>query len=244
MILYYIRHGEPNYELDCLTPLGEKEAIAVAELLKKKGVDKIYASSMGRAIATATPTSKAFNLPIITCDWAREDKAWENYTASIGEEGTTWVFWIDRWVEEFMSDESMQAGYEFYKLPVYDEINIRKGIEFTDKAVDEFMLSLGYEHDRKHKCYKEIKKSGDHVALFAHHGFGMAFLSSLLDIPYSLLSLRIDMGHTNFTEIEFVAKENGLVFPKILHLADDAHLYKEDLAFNARPTALYIEEKK
>ena len=244
MILYYIRHGEPNYELDCLTPLGEKEAIALSELLKKKGVDKIYASSMGRAQATAKPTAEVFNLPIISCDWAREDKTWENYAAPIDKRGTTWVFWIPKWVEEFMSDESMQAGYEFYKLPVYDEINLRKGIETTDKAVDEFMLELGYEHDRKHKCYKETKKNEDHVALFAHHGFGMAFLSSLLDIPYSFLSLRIDMGHTNFTEIEFKANENGLVFPKILHLADDAHLYKEALAFNAEPTALYIEEKK
>ncbi len=244
MILYYIRHGEPNYEKDCLTELGAKEANALVEYFKRKGVNKIFSSSMGRAKETAMPTANYFSLPITLCDWAREDKTWENYTASLGEGRTTWVFWHPKWVKEFNSKESINAGYDFYKLPVYDEINLRKGIEKTDKAVDEFMQSLGYSHLREERCYKEIKENNEHVCLFAHHGFGMAFLSSLLDIPYSFLSLRIDMGHTNVTEIEFKANEEGIVFPKILHLADDAHLYKEDVGFNQKPTELYIEVKK
>ncbi len=244
MILYYIRHGEPNYEKDCLTELGKKEAEALVPYFKKKGVNEIFSSSMGRAKETAKPTATAFCLPITLCDWAREDKTWENYAAKLSEGRTTWLFWHPKWVKEFNSKESIQAGYEFYKLPAYDEINIRKGIETTDKAVDEFMLSLGYSHIREGRYYKEIQKNDDHVCLFAHHGFGLAFLSSLLDIPYSFFSLRFDMGHTNVTEIEFKADENGNVFPKILHLANDAHLYKEDVGFNQKPTELYIEEKK
>ena len=244
MILYYIRHGEPNYEKDCLTELGAQEANALVEYFKRKGVNKIFSSSMGRAKETAMPTANYFSLPITLCDWAREDKTWENYTVSLGEGKTTWVFWHPKWVKEFNSKESVNAGYDFYKLPVYDEINLRKGIEKTNKAVDEFMLSLGYSHLREERCYKETKENNEHVCLFAHHGFGMAFLSSLLDIPYSFLSLRIDMGHTNVTEIEFKANEEGIVFPKILHLADDAHLYKEDVGFNQKPTELYIEVKK
>ena len=49
MLLYYIRHGEPTYDPDCLTPNGERQAEAIARRLARFGVDKIYASSSIRA---------------------------------------------------------------------------------------------------------------------------------------------------------------------------------------------------
>lgn len=240
MILYYVRHGEPNYEHDCLTEKGKKQAKAVAGLLKELHVDKVYASTMGRATETAMPTAEAFNLPIIPCPWAREDLAWKNYTVKV-RDGTTWIFWADKWLDEFGSKETQEKGYEFYKLPVYKETNLPIGIPLTDKNVDEFMLSLGYRHDRVNKCYVEERKNDEHVALFAHHGFGLAFMSSLMDIPYSFSALRMDMCHTGLTTIIFEPATNGKIYPKILHLSDDAHLYKEGL-LNDTPTALYIEQ--
>lgn len=41
MILFYIRHGEPIYEPDSLTELGERQAEAVAKRLSMFGIDKI-----------------------------------------------------------------------------------------------------------------------------------------------------------------------------------------------------------
>lgn len=241
MILYYVRHGEPDYENDCLTPKGKKQAEAIAKLFKHLGVNKIYASTMGRATETAIPTAREFNLPIIPCPWAREDLAWKNYTVKI-EEGRTWIFWAKKWVDEFNSKETIEKGYDFYTLPIYQETNLPIGIPLTDKAVDEFMLSLGYVHDRANKCYTEKEKNEDHVALFAHHGFGLAFLSSLLDIPYSFSSLRMDMGHTGLTTILFEKSVNGKVYPRILHLSDDAHLYKEGM-LEDKPTEIYIDKE-
>ena len=52
MVLYIIRHGNPDYEHDTLTPLGEKEAEALGERMKKEAPDLIYMSPRGRAIAT------------------------------------------------------------------------------------------------------------------------------------------------------------------------------------------------
>ena len=42
MLLYYIRHGEPTYDPDELTPNGERQAEAIARRLARYGVDKIY----------------------------------------------------------------------------------------------------------------------------------------------------------------------------------------------------------
>ena len=58
MILYYIRHGDPIYHPDSLTPLGKREAEAVAKRLAVYGVDGIYSSTSNRAIETAAPLAE------------------------------------------------------------------------------------------------------------------------------------------------------------------------------------------
>ena len=55
MLIYYIRHGDPVYDPDQLTPLGEQQAAAVANRLALFGVDEIYSSTSNRAIQTAKP---------------------------------------------------------------------------------------------------------------------------------------------------------------------------------------------
>lgn len=61
----------------------------------------------------------------------------------------------------------------------------------------------------------------DRVAFFAHHGFGMGFLSSMLDLPFPLFSIHFNMDFTGVTVIEF-KNENGICYPRVLTLSDDA----------------------
>ena len=69
MLLYVVRHGDPDYEHDSLTPLGQRQAEAVARRLAVNGLDRIYSSPLGRAVATAKPTSEILRLPIEIEDW-------------------------------------------------------------------------------------------------------------------------------------------------------------------------------
>ena len=64
MLLYIIRHGEPDYETDTLTPRGRKQAMAVAPRLKEAGVSRVFSSPMGRAKETACPTCRLPGLPM------------------------------------------------------------------------------------------------------------------------------------------------------------------------------------
>ena len=57
-----------------------------------------------------------------------------------------------------------------------------------------------------------MRDNNDRVALFAHQGFGLAFLSCLLDIPYPQMSTDFDMSHTGVTAIHF--KGDGIVIKK------------------------------
>ena len=49
MLLFYVRHGDPIYNPDSLTPLGERQAEAIARRLALYGIDKIYSSTSTRA---------------------------------------------------------------------------------------------------------------------------------------------------------------------------------------------------
>ena len=44
MRIVLVRHGEPNYEKDCLTELGIRQAEAAAERLSGEGIDAVFSS--------------------------------------------------------------------------------------------------------------------------------------------------------------------------------------------------------
>ena len=58
MLLFYIRHGDPIYDPDTLTPLGVRQAEALSKRLALFGIDEIYASTSTRAQLTAKPTAE------------------------------------------------------------------------------------------------------------------------------------------------------------------------------------------
>lgn len=76
-----------------------------------------------------------------------------------------------------------------------------------------------------YKCENHNEKR---IALFAHQGFGLVFLSTVLRIPYPIFSTHFDMSHTGVTVIEF-DDNDGYCIPKILQLSNDSHLYAEGL---------------
>ena len=56
MKLLIVRHGDPDYTIDSLTPKGWKEVDYLSEKLAKLDVKAFYVSPLGRASATASLT--------------------------------------------------------------------------------------------------------------------------------------------------------------------------------------------
>ena len=80
MIFYYIRHGDPVYNPDSLTPLGSLQAEALSKRLALYGLDRIYSSTSNRAIMTAKPTCDILKKEPILLDFANENYAWNEFT--------------------------------------------------------------------------------------------------------------------------------------------------------------------
>lgn len=229
MILYYVRHGDPIYNPDSLTPLGERQAEAVAKRLALYGVDKIYASTSTRAIQTSRPTCEITKKEPELLEWAKEHNAWADLAIEREDgKGKMWCFAIDKYRELFCSKEIRDLGDNWYDHPECARHSFKKGIERIYNESDAFFESLGYEHIRYTGKYRVKQSNDQRVAFFAHQGFGLAFLSCLLDIPYPAFSTHYDFCHTGVTVIEF-KEENGFCIPKVLTHSSDSHLYREGL---------------
>lgn len=228
MLLYYIRHGDPIYDPDSLTPLGHKQAGALADRLCLYGFDEIYSSTSTRAILTAEPTCKRLGKDPILCEWAHEARAWENFSIKKEDGAYSWVFQNYPWVEKLNQPEVIALGDQWYEHPLFEGTNLKKGVLATNENVDKFLESLGFRHDRANHRFEVLHKNDKRIALFAHAGFGLAFLSSLMDIPYAHFATHFDMSHSCVTVIGF-AEDTKYVYPKILQLSNDSHLFKAGL---------------
>ena len=72
MRLMIIRHGDPDYDEDSLTPTGWREAEALSERMKELPVTKFYVSPLGRAKDTASLTLQKMGREAEVCTWLRE----------------------------------------------------------------------------------------------------------------------------------------------------------------------------
>ncbi len=228
MLLYYVRHGDPIYNPDSLTPLGERQAEAVAKRLSQYGLDKIYSSTSHRAILTSKPTSEIVGKEIISLDWCHEMYPARHFFIDNGKGGSSWVFHQQKYIEKFASKEIVDLRDKWYDHPDFADTTFKEGIESTSKKVFDFLSELGFTYDCEKGMYKSSHQGNKRIALFAHQGFGLLFLSIISLIPYPTFCTRFDMTHTGVTVIEF-PECHGYVLPKILTLSNDSHIYREGL---------------
>lgn len=231
MLFFYLRHGDPIYKPDSLTPLGRRQAEALAHRLAQFGLDRIYASSSTRALQTAQPTCELLGLKPTVLEWCHEHLAY-NQLDYVGKDGKrTWLFQNSEMRRLLNTPEIRKLGVEWYRHETFAGTAYADGIQRIAKEADAFLEGLGYRHLPEQGVYRAERPNAGRVALFAHQGFGQAFLSWILDIPYPLFSTHFDMGHTGMTVIEF-PEEQGECVPCVLELANDGHLWRDGIPTN------------
>lgn len=234
MLFFYIRHGDPIYSPDSLTPQGELQAAALAKRLALYGIDRIFVSSSNRAQMTAAPTAKLLGLEPEILDWANEKYTWKDFALlAPGHSKEHWSFQTPYYIRRFNSPEIRALGADWTSAPEFADTRFAEGVARIQKESDAFFASLGYVHDHATGTYRVERPNEDRIAFFAHQGFGLAFLSCILDDPYPHFSTHFDFGHSSMTVIEFrpYDRENldPVCVPKVLQFSSDAHLYREGL---------------
>ncbi len=232
MLLYYIRHGDPIYDPDSLTPFGHEQAEALSLRLKDAGLDELYASTSERAYLTAKPTAEKTGLPVTRLDWCNELYTWQEFAVYVREDYRTWAYHSDRYMRFFNTPEVVNLGQRWYTHPAFKGDHFVEGIARIRRESTAFLAQLGYEHMEDENTYKILQPSEKRIALFAHEGFGMAFLSTILDIPYCWFCSHFAMETSGMTVIHFENRPDGYTVPQVLQYSGDSHMYKEGLPLN------------
>lgn len=233
MLFFYVRHGDPIYNPDSLTPFGHRQAEAVGRMLAQYKIDEIYASTSERAKLTAAPLLEILKKDVTLLDFANESYAWRDLTCYSESLGIyTWLFNAPEMKTLFHTPELIALGQRWYEHPEFKkeklaERDFKAGIERIQRESDAFFETLGYKRESDGK-YKVISDSNKRVALFAHQGFGLAFLSCVLGIPYPTFASHFDIFTSGVTVIEF-SNCDGYAYPRVLELSSSAHLYKDGL---------------
>ena len=232
MLLFYVRHGEPIYDPDTLTPLGRRQAESVAHRLSLFGLDRVFVSSSNRAAETARPTCDILHIEPTVLDWANEIHAWGELSVEFETGRRHWCYDDDAMLAHFADPAVRALGPRWYEHPAFAAFpSFGKAMRRMRAAADDWLATLGYRHDPDKCLYHVERPSEERVALFAHEGAGLLLLSTLLDIPYPLFAPAFTMQHTGVTVVEF-RNWGGFATPCVLQLSCDAHLYRDGLPLN------------
>ena len=233
MLLFYVRHGEPTYEPDALTPHGRRQAEAVARRLCLFGVDRVFTSSSNRAAETARPTCEILRLaPEPVLDWMNESHAWRDLSVEFAPGQRHWCYDDDACLALFAKPEIRALGHRWHEHPAFAaHPSFGASVRRMRAEADAWLASLGYRHDSAGCFYHAEKPDDARIALFAHEGAGLLFLSTILDVPYPFFAPTFAMGHTGMTVVEFKDR-GGVCTPRVLQLSNDSHLYRDGMPLN------------
>ena len=230
MLLYIIRHGDPDYATDSLTPRGVLQAEAVAKRLAASGIDRVYSSPMGRARQTAEPTCRLLGIDYTVESWAREIRREQaDTTFPDGVKKSVALVPNTYFREKGMWDLSCSNALQ---CSVFEETDLASAAAYVAENGREFLERLGYREEDGN--YRILRPNEEKVALFCHGNFARVWLSDLLRIPVHIMLASFGYNHTGVTVLNFKNNENGITAPRCLCFGDTSHLYAHgpDMNYN------------
>jgi len=224
MLLYIIRHGDPDYKTDTLTPRGRLQAEAVAERMRRSGIDRVFCSPMGRARETAEPTCRLLGLTPTIEEWTHEigDERLTTYPDGVSKS----ISALPPTVLRGNGNENLTYEQSFDCTGI-DETRMKEARDYIEREGNAFLERLGYK--KEGEVWRVLRPNEERVALFCHIGFCRTWLSSLLHLPLHLTWADFVLTHTGVTVLYFKNYESGFTAPRCLSFSDISHLYLSGL---------------
>jgi probable phosphoglycerate mutase len=209
MEVLLIRHGDPDYANDSLTPKGLREAQRLAEGLADLRIDQIYVSPLGRAAQTCAFTAGTRGVEPITLDWLRERGI---------KRGPVYLWEAPG--EMFLGTETLATQNDWHAsggaMPEGEEQFQRVRAGF-----DDLMRSYGYVRER-HR-YRVMQHSEARIAMFSHKGVIMTLLSDVLHWAMPMVFVSLHIHPSGVTRLQMV-EEDGYARWMALAINDLSHL--------------------
>ena len=227
MRIYIIRHADPDYPNNTITPKGHIEAEALAVRMERIGLDRIYTSPMGRARDTAAYTAKRLGIEPEVEDWTAE-LHWIQKTPKLNRSGATW----DYSGEDFRSGTEHPTPHTWHTLPpVHDDDLGERWMQLEENS-NAFLAKHGFV--REGRMYRSLRQNTEKIAVFCHGGFGLTWLAHLLEIPVSTMWSGFWLPPTSVSMVLMEQQSAEWAVPRCVGLGDTSHLYEAGLPIQPR----------
>lgn len=218
MRLIIIRHGDPDYEKNCLTELGKKQAKLMAKRLLKEDITEIWSSPYGRAVETAEAFAEVSGIKDIHMLYFMKEIRYGRIDALYQD--------LNPW---FGVDDMICEGWDlkdpnWRTHPLYIENTATEDVDIIAKETDKWLSDLGYEREGRYYRCTGKEETDRTIALFCHGGSGTAMISHIYSLAFPFLCGTIHMPCTAISILRFDRRKGSLNLPIVELLSDATHL--------------------
>ena len=213
-----IRHAEPDYSVDSLTPKGWKEAELLSRRLVNYDIRDFYVSPLGRARDTAACTLEKLGRTAETLPWLMEFRGSYDDPDTGVRRSVPWDVLPRVWTE-FPGVYDIRTWCD---APVFARGDLREVWKETTDGVDALLGRYGYV--RSGPVWRCAENGSFTIALFCHFGISMAVLGYLAGISPMVLWHRMACLPSSVTEVVTEERIRGEVSFRVTKLGDLTHL--------------------
>ncbi len=242
MKLILVRHADPDYSIDSLTPTGFEEAEALRERMERIPSDGDYVSPLGRARKTAEIALKNTGRQAIVKEWLREfnlpvkrprqetdydgDCVWDWYPAD----------WTAR--PSFFDNEKWMFEPELVAAETAEAY--RKVCE----GLDGLLAENGYR--RNGLNYEAAEANHKTLVFYCHFGLECVLISHLINVSPMILWHGTCSAPSGVTTLVTEEREDGIASWRMSAFGDVSHLYVKGMepSFHARFCECYSDETR
>ena len=229
MKLVIIRHADPDYSIDSLTPTGWEEARLLAERVCRMDVKEFYLSPLGRAQDTARVTLERMGRTGKTLPWLREFPVKVVKTGE-SEPNILWDWLPEHWtsIPEFYDRE------KWMHVPLFEQAGVPEKVKEVTDGLDALLAEHGYV--REGNCYRAVRPNEDTIVFFCHFGLECVLLGHLLGVSPMVLWHGFCAAPTSVTTVVTEERREGIASFRTGLFGDISHLYVADRepSFSAR----------
>ena len=240
MEIVFIRHGDPNYELDALTEKGILEAKALMPRIEKINADYYYVSPLGRARQTAQIAMERIDKEAKVLDWLREFPAVVEHICEPNPGPQCWDWMPSDWAKE----PSFYDIDHFFDHPVMANGHVKEIYEDVLRHFDALLKKHGYA--KNGKTFDVLKANHDTLCFFCHFGIECVLLSYLINVSPMILWHGFVASTSSVTIVNTEERQKGIASFRISHFGDTSHLDASGLepSFSARFCECYSDDTR
>ncbi len=219
MRLLIIRHADPDYEKDNLTPTGKQEARMLAEFLETWKIRDFYVSPLGRTMATAEPTLERMHRKGTECQWLKEFSIPIRRPDVNGKSRIPWDWLPQDWLE----DPRLLSVDQWRENERMKEAFVGEAYDAVTDQFDALLETYGYK--RNGRVYQVIRSNTDTIVLFCHLGVGCVLMSHLMNCSPMVLWHGTALAPSSVSVFHTEERRPGTAVFRAASIGETAHLY-------------------